>query len=108
METTIKQYKELTSIQLFEWEILTEIGIDVIDKLLNSESKFLRIGNEIIAKNQIKKVFIRKVESIESFILSQPKDLQARIRAREIQKRERIGKGFETIKEIQNFIDKNL
>lgn len=108
MTTELKVYKELTTIQLFEWEVLTTLGIDELDRLLNSESKFLRIGDEIIAKNQIKKVFVRKIESIENFILSQPKDIQERIKARERQKKARIGKGFETIQEVQNFITNNL
>ena len=105
----LKEYKELTTIQLFEWELFTEATIDQLDKMLNTDSKFIRIWNEIIAKNQIKKVFVRTVDGIDNYILSLPKDIQDRIRTREKEKKARIGRWFDTIEEIQNYLaDKKL
>lgn len=105
----IKEYKELTTIQLFEWEIYTEATIEQLDKMLNSDSKFIRIGNEIIAKNQIKKCFVRAVDGIDNYILSLPKNIQDKLKTREKEKKARIGRGFDNIEEIQNYLaDKQL
>lgn len=103
----IKEYKELTTISTFDWDILTEASIDVLDKMLNAEWNFIRIWDEIIAKNQIKKICKKKVDTIENFILQFPKEIQQKLRERDNQKYERIWKHFESIEEIQNYIKNN-
>lgn len=105
----LKEYKELTTIQLFEWEIYTEASIEQLDKMLNSDSKFIRIGNEIIAKNQIKKCFVRAVDGIDNYILSLPKNIQDKLKTREKDKKVKVWRWFDSIEEIQNYLaDKQL
>lgn len=102
----LKVYKQLTTIQLFEWELLTEASVSELDAMLNNTKQFIRVGDEIVNKNQIKKIFVRNIDSIENFILSQPKDIQDKLRERQKQKKDRIGRWFDHIEEIQNFIAK--
>jgi hypothetical protein len=68
----------------------TTIGIDELEKILNNDMKFIRIGDNIIAKNQIKKCHLRSIDSIENYILSQPKDIQDILRTREKEKKEKV------------------
>lgn len=103
----IKEYKQLTTISTFDWDILTEASIDVLDKMLNADWNFIRIWDEIIAKNQIKKIWIKKVDTIENFILQFPREIQQKLRERDKQKYERLWKHFESIQEIQNYITNN-
>lgn len=105
----IKIYTELTTITTFDWEIQTEASIDILDKLLKAEWNFIRIWDEIINKNQIKKIGKKKIDSIENYILQFPKDIQQKLRERDQEKFNRIWKHFESIQEIQNYIqNKNL
>jgi len=104
----IKIYKTLTTIQTFEWEVLTEASVDELDSMLNSAKQFIRIGDEIINKNQIKRIFIRTISDKESFILSQTKDIQEKLRSREKEKYSNVWKYFESIQEIQNYINDHL
>ena len=105
MATEIKVYKKLTTIQLFDWEVLTEATVDQLDEMLNNTKQFIRIWDEIVNKNQIKKIYVRSVDTLENFILSQPKDIQQKIRKRDKEKYERVAKNFESIEQIQNYID---
>lgn len=105
----IKEYKELTTISTFDWDILTEASIDVLDKMLNADWNFIRIWDEIIAKNQIKKIWKKKIDDIENFILQFPKDVQKKLRLRDEMKYLRVWRHFDSIEEIQNYIrDNNL
>ena len=106
MNTAIKEYKELTTITTFDWEIQTEASIDVLDKLLKQDWNFIRIWDEIIAKNQIKKIYKKKIDTIENFILQFPKDVQQKLRERDEEKYRNIWKHFESIEEVQNYIAK--
>lgn len=83
---------------------MTEMTIENMMKLLESDSKFIRVWNEIIAKNQIQKVFIKQIWGIENFILSKPKDIQEILRTREKQKRANVWRWFDSIDEICNFL----
>jgi len=67
--------------------------------------KFIRIWNDIIAKNQIKKICVRSIDTLENFILSQPKDIQDKIKIRNKQKYINVGKNFENIEQIQHYIN---
>ena len=106
MNTAIKEYKELTTITTFDWEIQTEASIDVLDKLLKQDWNFIRIWDEIIAKNQIKKIYKKKIDTIENFILQFSKDVQQKLRERDEEKYRNIWKHFESIEEVQNYIAK--
>ncbi len=63
-----------------------------LDAMLNNTKQFIRVGDEIVNKNQIKKIFVRNIDSIENFILSQPKNIQDKLRERQKQKKDRIGR----------------
>ena len=105
----IKEYKELTTISTFDWDILTEANVDLLEKMLNADWNFIRIWDEIIAKNQIKKIFKRKIDTIENFILQFPKEIQQKLRERDQEKFNKVWRHFESIQEIQNYIQiKNL
>lgn len=97
----IKEYKQLTTIQLFEWEINTNLSMIEMMKILEDDTKFICIWNEIIAKNQIKRCFIRKIDTIENYILSQPKDVQEYLKA----KKKEFPKSFERFSYVQHLVD---
>lgn len=105
----IKEYKELTTISTFDWDILTEASVDLLEKMLNSEWNFIRIWDEIIAKNQIKNICKRKIDTIENYILQFPKEIRQKLRERDQEKFNKVWRHFESIQEIQNYIQsKNL
>lgn len=105
----IKEYKELTTISTFDWDILTEASIDLLEKMLNADWNFIRIWDEIIAKNQIKNICKRKIDTIENYILQFPKEIRQKLRERDEEKFKRVWRHFESIQEIQNYIQsKNL
>ena len=103
----IKEYKELTTISTFDWDILAEASVDLLEKMLNADWNFIRIWDEIIAKNQIKKIFKRKIDTIENFILQFPKEIQQKLRERDQEKFNKVWRHFESIQEIQNYIGKD-
>ena len=90
MTTQIKEYKELTIVQTFDDNLFTPLSLEDLQRLLTDDSKFIRIGNELINKNQIKRIYVSQIDSIENFILSQTKDIQDKLRAREKQKQQRL------------------
>ena len=104
MKTEIKEYKKITTIQLFDWEVNTTITIDDFNKILNTDQKFIKIWDEIIAKNQIKRCFVRNVDWIDNYILSLSKDDQNKLATRLEQKKNKIWRGWDSIEEIQNFL----
>lgn len=105
----IKEYKELTTISTFDWDILTEASVDLLEKMLNAEWNFIRIWDEIIAKNQIKNICKRKIDTIENYILQFPKEIRQKLRERDQEKFNKVWRHFESIQEIQNYIQsKNL
>ena len=112
MNSEIKVYKELVTIQLFDWEVKTPISIDDLELLLHSDSKFIRIWNEIIAKNQVKRVFVRKIETSENLIYSLPeedrKKVQARLKEMEIKSWTSLSKiDLDRMKNIINHVLNN-
>lgn len=48
------------------------------------------------------------VDTIKNFILSQPRELQEKLKEREKIKRDRIGRWWDSIEEIQNFINNKI
>jgi len=105
----IKVYKELAAIELFEWWILhTEVDIDTIEKILDSAKQFIRIGDTIINRNQIKRVYRKPVDSILNYILSQPPLIQETLKKRELEKFQKVGKKFESVEEVSNYINSHL
>jgi len=105
----IKEYKQLTTIQTFDGEVMTEASISDLDELLKSGTQFIRIWDEIINKNQIKKIYVKRIDSISNFILSFSKDVQEKLKTREKEKKLKVWRWFYSIEEIQNYMkDKQL
>lgn len=103
---TIKPYQQLLTVELKDGTILnTDKKLDDLHKFLADAGDFIKMDWVIFGRYEFKKAYERKVDTLESFILSQPKDIRDKINARNKQKYERIGRKFETIEEIQNFMD---
>lgn len=107
MTTQIKEYKQLLTVELKDWTLLnTEKTLEQLQKYFATAPDFVTIDWVMFNKYEFKKAYERKVDSVEQFILSQPKEVQDSIRDRAKQMRERVGKRFETIEQVQNFINK--
>lgn len=110
MTNEIKIYKKLTTIKLFDWEIVTPMELNDLENLLHSNSTFLRIGDEVIAKNQIKRIFIRKVNDIEWLIYSLDSEDRKLVQQRLKEMAERSWTTMDKIdfKRMQNIISEVL
>lgn len=97
----IKKYEKLTMIILKDWEtILAPISIDAMEEIL-AKKEFIRIGDDIFHKYDVKRVKPYIVDDIDNFILSQSKQVQEAIKARMAQMMERTGRKRTTVEEIQ-------
>ena len=104
MTKELKIYKELTSIETFDWIIYTTASPEAIDKIVNS-NKFVVIWNDRIAVHQIKRYWPKKLDSIESYILSQPQDIQEILKKRQNEKINRVWRWFDSIEEITKYLN---
>lgn len=88
MENSIKEYIQLTYIETFDGEIIPLVEeMGVVWELLDNNSKFLNVWNEMISKSIIKRVFIKQVDEVDNAILKiSDKNLRMRVQA-EIDKR---------------------
>lgn len=102
--TDIKLYKELIAIETFWWVLYTPAKIEDLDAMVETK-KFITVWDQRIAVHQIKNYYLKKLDTVESFILSQPKDIQKKIQARSEQMYERVGRKFENIEQVQKYID---
>ena len=103
----IKIYEQLTEVETFGWIIYTPATPEQLDEMLEVR-KFVQIGDRRIAVHQIKSYGLKKLDSMEWFIIWLPEDIQKKVRQREKEKIERIWKWFESIEEIQRYIDNNV
>lgn len=102
----MKEYKQLLTIELKDWTILnTDKTLDELDKFLQQSKDFIQIDWVIFNKYEFKKAYERKVDWVENFILSQSKEMQQKIRDRSKQMYDRVGKRFESIEQVQTFIN---
>lgn len=101
----IKEYKEAIIIKLYDWDdVISDLDIDKFYAWLNSWVKFMKINGRIINVSNIKYADPYLIDWIESFILSQSKDIQAKLRVREADKKAKIWRWFDSVQEIENFI----
>lgn len=107
MTNELKEYRELTAIDTFGGVLYTEASCDTLDQILEW-SKFIKIWDKRIAVHQIKEYYPHKINGIESYILSLDTETQKRVREREKQKIARIGKWWETIRQIELFLNDDL
>ena len=80
MNKSIKVYEELTVIETYDWEIsMTPVSIETISKLLKEE-QFIHVWNELINKNNIKKIFRKELSDVEKIVYSiEDKTIRAKI-----------------------------
>ncbi len=106
MTTDIKEYKQLLTIELKDGTMLnTDKTLQQLQDYMSKWSDFITIDGVMFNKYEFKKAYERKIDGIEEFILSQPKDIQQKIRDRAKQMYDRVGKRFETIDQVQTFIN---
>lgn len=106
MTTDLKEYKQLLTIELKDWTILTSDKTrEELENFMQTAPDFITIDWVLFNKYQFKTAYERKVWSVEQFILSQPRDIQQKIRDRAAEKRAKAGTRFENIDQIQKFID---
>lgn len=66
----IKIYKELSYIYTFDDKTYpTTLPVTDLEKVLNSNLKFINLGNDLIAISSIKRVESRKVDSVDNALL---------------------------------------
>lgn len=108
MSTEIKEYKQLLTVELKDWTTLnTDKTLKQLQDYMSKWSDFITIDGVMFNKYEFKKAYERKIDWVEEFILSQPKELQQKIRDRAKQMWDRVGRRFETIEQVQIFIDNN-
>ena len=108
MATDLQVYTEQTAVKLFDGTvIITTASIDKLMEACNSWQKFIKLWWQMVNVANIASADSQKIWEIESFILQQPKDIQQRLRERDKQKFERVWKHFETVEEIQNYMQNN-
>lgn len=80
MNKSIKVYEELTVIETYDWEIsMTPVSIETISKLLKEE-QFIHVWNELINKNNIKRIFRKELSDVEKIVYSiEDKTIRAKI-----------------------------
>ena len=108
MSTDLKVYTEQTMVKLFDWPvIITTANIDKLMEVCNSWQKFIKIWWQMVNVNQIASADTKKIWEVESYILQLPRDIQMKIRERDKQKFERVGRHLESVQEIENYIREN-
>lgn len=96
METAIKQYKQLTCIELKSGRVLfTPATMEEVSKILSDKSKDYVVVDWVWFNRmtEVKEYYPYTPTDFDLFILSHPKDVQKRLR--DILK-DRESKGFET------------
>ena len=100
----IKLYKELVAIETF-WGILyTPAKIEDVDHLVETK-KFILVGDRRLAVHQIKEYYPKKLDTMESFVLSQPSDIKKAIENRMATMKKATGRERKTVKEVQAYIN---
>lgn len=108
--TELAEYKEGTIIYFkTPWEyIITTISKEKIDMALESAGEWIRVNGETINKNTIGRIKKFKIGTTDEYILWLPLHIREKVMQREKIKKERIGKGFRDIEEINNFMKNQL
>jgi len=80
--TDIKQYEELMVLLAKDWEEYL-FPISHNDKIHDQRenSKFIRLWDVTISSYEVKKIYKKAVDSMESFILTYPDNIREKLRA---------------------------
>ncbi len=109
MTKALKNYTKASKIIVYKGEdLLTPLSGEELSKLLNNDQKFLNFGWRNVNKSNIADTDDAFISEIDMFILKQDKYTKNKLKERERSKKEKVWKGFESIKEVQNFILKNI
>lgn len=101
----IKEYKEAIRIKLYDWDdVISELDIEKLYAWLNTGVKFMKIDWKIINVSNIKFAEPYLIDWVENFILNQSKEIQAKLRLREADKKAKIWRWFDSVQEIENYI----
>lgn len=104
MTNAIKQYKELTMIQLKDWTVLnTEAEPDKVAEILNSQ-KFVVIDWVWFNSYEVKKFEKYEPNEVDGFILWQPKEIREKL-YKEIWLRKEKGQNI-SMWNIKNILDR--
>jgi len=99
----IKTYEQITVIVNFNWETLkTKASVEELNKQFN-QNKFVMINGETWNTASIKKAKTMQVDELESFILSQPEEIQKKIREKKKRLKNTMWKEM-TLEYAQNFV----
>ena len=105
----IKPYKNKLTVELKDWtKLYSDKTLEELNQALNIWWSFIEIDWVLFNIFEFKKAYIEKINSIEDFICALDKETQKKVKEREKEKKEKIWKWFESIQEIQNYIEKNL
>lgn len=87
----LQVYKELTFIECYDWDVKTiTASLDTVSKLLQDQ-QFLNLGNELINKSNIKRVFTKELNDVDKVVYSvTDKTVRSQLQA-EIDKRIKDG-----------------
>lgn len=101
----VKVHKKINKVELYNWEdVFVELDIDHLERILNSDMKFIRFWDRIIAKANIKEIKPFILDWIASYILTFTKDIQEKLKTREKEKKTLIGRWFDSIEEVDNWL----
>lgn len=103
----IKKYEKLTMIIIKDWDpIFTTLSTaELAEKLTKSE--FILIWDELISKYLIQRARPYKPDSIDQYILSQPKEIQEKIKIRKQQMYDRTWAVWESVEQVQKWVKEN-
>ena len=78
----IREYQKLTYIECYDGEVrTTPVAMEIIWRLLKEE-QFLSLGNELINRANIKRVFTKEVSDVDNIIYSiEDKNIRNKIMA---------------------------
>lgn len=109
--TNIKIYKPKLVIELKDWtKLYSDAKIKDFVNYLNSDKvSFIQIWDTVINKFEIKKAYMEKINWVEDYILSLPKDVLKIVRDREKKMMDKVWKRFKTIEQVKRYLlSKNL
>lgn len=103
----IRNYKQLLTVELKDGTKLnTEKDKEKLQEAV-AQSDFVQLDWILVNKYEIKKAYYRSITTIEEYILTLDKDLQAAARKREKEKKRKVWKWFDSIEEVSNYLQRN-
>jgi len=103
--SNIKPYKQKLTVELKDWtKLYSDKNLEELNQALNSWWSFIEIDWVLFNVFEFKKAYIDKINSIQDYILSLPKDQKIIVKDREQWLIENLGRRFKNIEEINKYI----